>query len=150
MRYIGDGSVLDRRESAADLQKMIDNWEGLGYGLFAAEVRKTGVLIGWAGLAVPHFLPEVLPAVEIGWRLDRGFWGHGYATEAATAAMRFGFLDRGLDRLISIRQVENVRSARVMEKLGLSHEFDTVVPDNHRPVAVHAITREQYRGCFAG
>ncbi|MBQ0902568.1 GNAT family N-acetyltransferase [Micromonospora sp. U21] len=48
--------------------------------------------------------------VEIGWRLDRRSWGFGYATEAATAAMRFGFLDRGLDRIISVRHVENVRS----------------------------------------
>jgi RimJ/RimL family protein N-acetyltransferase len=150
MRYIRDGSVRDRRQSAEGLQKMIANWEEHGYGLFAVEVRETGVLIGWAGLAVPDFLPEVLPAMEIGWRLDRGSWGHGYATEAATAAMRFGFLDRGLDRIISIRHVENVRSARVMEKLGLSRKFDTVVPENHRPVAVHAITRGQYRARFGG
>ena len=150
MRYIRDGSVRDRRQSAEGLQKMIANWEALGYGLFAVEVRESGVLIGWAGFAVPDFLPEVLPAVEIGWRLDRRFWGHGYATEAATAAMRFGFLDSGMDRIISIRQLENVRSARVMEKLGLSHQFDTVVPENHRHVAVHAITRSQYQARFHG
>jgi RimJ/RimL family protein N-acetyltransferase len=145
MRYIGDGSVRDRRQSAEGLLKMMATWQERGYGLFAVEVRETGVLIGWAGFAVPDFLPEVLPAVEIGWRLNRGSWGYGYATEAATAALRFGFLDRGLDRIISIRHVLNVRSARVMEKLGLSHEFDTVVPENHRPVAVHAITRGRYQ-----
>jgi RimJ/RimL family protein N-acetyltransferase len=88
MRYIRDGSVRDRRQSAEGLQNMIANWEKLGYGLFAVEVRESGVLIGWAGFAVSDFLPEVLPAVEIGWRLDRRFWGHGYATEAATAAMQ--------------------------------------------------------------
>ncbi|MFC6022061.1 GNAT family N-acetyltransferase [Plantactinospora solaniradicis] len=150
MRYIMDGSVRDRRQSAEGLQKMIANWEERGYGLFAVEVRETGLLIGWAGLTVPDFLPEVMPAVEIGWRLDRGSWGYGYATEAATAAMRFGFLDRGLERIISVRHVENVRSARVMEKLGLSREFDTVVPGHHQPVAVHAITRGQYRARFGG
>lgn len=145
MRHIMDGSVRDRRQSAEGLQKMVTNWRERGYGLFAVDVRGTGDFIGWAGLAVPDFLPEVLPAVEIGWRLDRRFWGYGYATEAATAAMRFGFLDRGLDRIISIRHVENVRSARVMEKLGLAREFDTVVPGHDQPVAVHAITRDQYR-----
>ncbi|WP_244298412.1 GNAT family N-acetyltransferase [Micromonospora cremea] len=145
MRYIMDGSVRDRRQSADGLQKMIANWQERGYGLFAVEVRETGVFVGWAGLAVPDFLPEVMPAVEIGWRLDRRSWGHGYATEAATAALRFGFLDRGLDRIISVRHVDNDRSARVMEKLGLTREFDTVVPGHEQPVAVHAITRDQYR-----
>jgi RimJ/RimL family protein N-acetyltransferase len=148
MRYIMDGSVRDRRQSADGLQKMIATWQERGYGLFAVEVRATGELIGWAGLAVPDFLPEVLPAVEIGWRLDRGSWGHGYATEAAAAAMRFGFVDRGLDRIISIRHVENIRSARVMEKLGLSPRFDTVVPGNDQPVVVHEITLGQYRARF--
>lgn len=150
MRYIRDGSVHDRRRSAEGLQKMVADWEELGFGLFAVEVRETGVLIGWAGFAVPHFLPEVLPAVEIGWRLHRAFWGQGYATEAAAAAMRFGFLDRGLDRIVSIRQLENVRSERVMEKLGLSRQFDTVVPESQRRVAVHAITRSEYQARFGG
>jgi RimJ/RimL family protein N-acetyltransferase len=77
-------------------------------------------------------------------------FGTHNATEAATAAMRFGFLDSGMDRIISIRQLENVRSARVMEKLGLARQFDTVVPENHRRVAVHAITRSQYQARFRG
>jgi RimJ/RimL family protein N-acetyltransferase len=144
MRYIRDGSVRDRRQSADGLRKMVATWQECGYGLFAAELRETGVLIGWAGFAVPDFLPEVLPAVEIGWRLSREFWGHGYATEAATAALRFGFVDRGLERVVSVRQVGNHRSARVMEKLGLPHEFDTVVPETGRPVAVHALDRDRY------
>lgn len=64
--------------------------------------------------------------------------------------MRFGFLDRGLDRIISIRHLENVRSARVMEKLSLERAFDTVVPGTRQPVAVHAITRDQYRSRLGG
>lgn len=146
MRYILDGSVRDRRQTAENLQKMVATWQDRGFGLFAVERRGTGELIGWAGLAVPEFLPEVLPAVEIGWRFARAAWGHGYATEAAAAALRFGFDDRALDRIISIRHVDNVRSARVMAKLGLTWEFDTVVPGPEQPVAVHAITRRRYRG----
>jgi RimJ/RimL family protein N-acetyltransferase len=145
MRYILDGSVRDRQQSAQSLAKMERQWEDRGFGLFAVELRATGVLIGWAGLAVPEFLPEVLPAVEIGWRLARAWWGQGYATEAAAAALRFGFDDLSLDRVISIRHVDNDRSARVMAKLGLTYQFDTVVPEHHQPVAVHAITRGQYR-----
>lgn len=144
MRYILDGSVRDREQSAAGLRKMVRTWDEHGFGLFAVEVRETGVLAGWAGLAVPDFLPEVLPAVEIGWRLDRRFWGRGYATEAAAAALHFGFAERGLDRIISIRHPENDRSARVMEKLGLRYEFSTVMPKHNRLAAVHAISRSQY------
>jgi RimJ/RimL family protein N-acetyltransferase len=145
MRYIADGSVRDRDEVAAKLRVMTAHWETHGFGLFALERRDEGDLLGWAGLAVPEFLPEVLPAVEIGWRLRRRCWGHGYATEAATEAMRFGFDTCGLDRLISIRHVDNTRSARVMEKLGLAYEFETVVPATRQQVAIHAITAGSYR-----
>lgn len=142
MRYIRDGSVLDRDGSAAALRRWRDHWPRHGFGLFATEVRATGELAGWAGLAVPDFLPEVLPAVEIGWRLRREFWGHGYATEAAAAAMAYAFTDRGLDRLVSIRDPANARSGRVMDKLGMTYEFSTVVPPAGRPVDVYAISRD--------
>jgi RimJ/RimL family protein N-acetyltransferase len=144
MRYIRDGSVRTREETAEHLATMERHWNEHGFGLFAAEVRATGELAGWVGLAVPHFLPEVLPTVEIGWRLGRSFWGAGLATEGAHAALRFGLVDRGLDRIVSIRQVDNERSGRVMDKLGLSFDRRTTVPGNGRRVDVFAITREQY------
>jgi RimJ/RimL family protein N-acetyltransferase len=141
MRYILDGSTRDRQQSADGLRKMKWEWEELGYGRFAIEVLSTGELIGWAGLAIPDFLPSELPAVEIGWRLARSAWGHGYATEAAAAALRFGFDEAGLDRIISIRHLENTRSERVMEKLGLVYDHETVIPGYDQRVAVHAATK---------
>jgi RimJ/RimL family protein N-acetyltransferase len=144
MRYIRDGSVQDRKDTAAHLDRMRQHWEEHGFGLFAAELVRTGELTGWVGLAVPYFLPEALPAVEIGWRLGRSFWGAGLATEGARAALHFGLADRGLARLVSIRQVENLRSARVMEKIGLTFDRRTTVPGNGRAVGVYAISREQY------
>jgi RimJ/RimL family protein N-acetyltransferase len=146
MRYILDGSTRDRRQSADGLERMKREWEELGYGRFAIEVRATGELVGWAGLAVPGFLPSVMPAVEVGWRLARSAWGYGYATEAAAEAVRLGFEEAGLDRIISIRHLENDRSARVMAKLGLRFDHETVVPGFDQPVAVHAITRDQWTG----
>jgi RimJ/RimL family protein N-acetyltransferase len=144
MRYILDGSTRDRAQSAAGLRRMKQSWEELGYGPYAVEVRATGELIGWAGLAVPDFLPSVMPSVEVGWRLARSAWGRGYATEAATEALRFGFQEAGLKRIISIRHLENERSGRVMEKLGLRFDQETVVPGFGQPVAVYAITRDQW------
>jgi len=144
MRYIGDGSVRDRQQTATGLAQVEREWDERGYGLFAVEVRKTGRLAGWVGLAVPAFLPEVLPAVEIGWRLGREYWGAGIATEAARVVLRFGFDDVGLDRIISIRHVDNRASGRVMEKLGLRFDRKTVVPAHGQPVEVHAISRDEY------
>ena len=67
-------------------------------------------MIGWAGLAVPHFLPEILPAVEVGWRLSGPSRGRGLATEAGRAALEYGFTDGGLDCIVSLYEPENVAS----------------------------------------
>lgn len=144
MRFIADGSVRSREETAAALEKLERQWEARGFGLFAVVERATGELAGWAGLAVPEFLPEVLPAVEIGWRLGRRFWGRGFATEAAREVVRFAFGEAGLDRLVSICHPENHASARVMEKLGMREDRRTVVPHTGRPARVLALTRDEY------
>lgn len=146
MQYIGDGSVLpvDRGRAAAGVERALREWDERGFGLLSVTVRETGEYAGWVTLTVPNFLPQVLPAVEIGWRLPRFQWGRGYATEAARVALRFGFEERGLDRVVSIRHVDNVRSKRVMDKLGLRFESETTVPAHGAPVAVHAITRAEH------
>jgi RimJ/RimL family protein N-acetyltransferase len=144
MRFIGDGSVRSREQTAAGLARAMREWHDRGFGLFAVELRDTGELAGWAGLAIPHFLPEVLPAVEIGWRLGRSFWGRGIATEAAREALRFGFTDADLDRIISICHVGNHASARVMTKLGMREERRTTVPAHGQRVRVLAITRDEF------
>ncbi|MFH8486687.1 GNAT family N-acetyltransferase [Streptomyces longisporoflavus] len=140
MRWIGDGSVHEHEEQTRSRIAMWEHeWETEGFGLFAVEIRATGELAGFTGLSVPHYLPEVLPAVEIGWRLGRPFWGRGLATEAARAALDFGFADRGLDRVVSIVQVGNNASERVMNKLGMRVERGAV--DHHcgRPIRIHVL-----------
>ena len=113
-------------------------------------MRATGELIGFTGLAVPEFLPEVMPAVEIGWRLGRPFWGRGLATEAARAALRLGLIDLRLERIISIAQVGNDASERIMGKLGMRVARETVEPAFGRPIRVHAITTPQYLAAYPG
>ena len=76
------------------------------------------------------------PAVEVGWRLAAGHWGHGYATEAAREAVSYGFDEAGLDEIVSFTVPANVRSRRVMERLGMTRDpaedFDhPVVPAGH-------------------
>ncbi|MFI6604683.1 GNAT family N-acetyltransferase [Nonomuraea sp. NPDC050536] len=144
MRYISDGSTRTREQTAATLVRLRQGWEERGFGLFAVEVRETGRLAGWAGLAVPEFLPEVMPAVEIGWRLGREHWGRGYATEAAREVLAFGFGKLGLAEIVSIAHVDNQASLRVMAKLGMRPTRRTTVPGTGRPVQVTAITRADH------
>lgn len=144
MRFIGDGSTRTREQTADGIARARREWGEHGYGMFAVELRENGRFIGWVTLAEPGFLPEILPAVEIGWRLGREFWGHGYATEAARVVLRFGFTACRLDRIVSIRHVANSASRRVMEKLSMRIDCETVVPATGQPVAVHAITRHEY------
>ncbi|MFF8092880.1 GNAT family N-acetyltransferase [Streptomyces sp. NPDC016675] len=108
------------------------------------EIRSTGERAGFTGLSVPTFLPEVLPAVEVGWRLGRSHWGQGLATEAAAAAVRFGFRERGLERIVSIAQVGNDASERIMTKLGMHPVRDTVNPSCGRRVRVFQLSSDRY------
>ncbi|WP_205324907.1 GNAT family N-acetyltransferase [Glycomyces sp. YM15] len=144
MRWIRDGSVRDERQTREGIRAWEDEWESHGFGLFAVELRSTGELAGFTGLAVPHFLPEILPAVEVGWRLGRAHWGRGLATEAAAAAVRFAFEERGLERIVSVAQVGNDASERIMVKLGMRLFRETVSPAAGRPVRVFELSSDQY------
>jgi RimJ/RimL family protein N-acetyltransferase len=97
-----------RREQSDELLARIRNhWQDHGFGLYAVEVKDSGAFAGFVGLAIPSFLPDVLPAVEVGWRLAREHWGNGYATEGARASLRFGFEELELRQIISIIDPDN-------------------------------------------
>jgi RimJ/RimL family protein N-acetyltransferase len=132
---------MGKDETKEFLARVIDRYETDGFGVEALVDRATGAMIGWAGLAVPHFLPEILPAVEVGWRLAADHRGRGLATEAGAAAVRWGFSEGGLDRLVSIYEPENVASGRVMEHLGFSHWRTTSSTPRGETVDVMELTR---------
>ncbi|MFE4337177.1 GNAT family N-acetyltransferase [Streptomyces sp. NPDC056831] len=144
MRWIGDGSVRDEPQTRRGIEAIEREWDRQGFGLFAVEIRSTGELAGFTGLSVPDFLPELLPAVEVGWRLGRAHWGQGLATEAAAAAVRFGFEDCGVDRIVSIAQLGNGASERIMTKLGMHPVRETVDPSCGRRVRVFELSSDQY------
>ncbi|WP_431044243.1 GNAT family N-acetyltransferase [Streptomyces sp. P1-3] len=144
MRWVGDGSTRDEEQTRAGIEAMEREWEEEGFGLFAVEIRATGRLAGFSGLSVPRFLPEVLPAVEAGWRLGQALWGRGLASEAGSEVLCFGFRDRGLEKIVSIAQVGNAASERIMDKLGMRVERELVDPTCGRLTRVHAITRLEY------
>ncbi|MBA2720982.1 MAG: GNAT family N-acetyltransferase [Chloroflexi bacterium] len=113
---------IDRAGSDDLIDRIEAHWSATGHGLWAAERRADATFIGFVGLAAPSFEAAFTPCVEIGWRLAHAAWGHGYATEAARAALRFGFDDLGLDEIVSFTVPANVRSRAVMERLGMTRD----------------------------
>jgi RimJ/RimL family protein N-acetyltransferase len=111
-----------RAQSDAFADLIEAHWANRGFGLYAVEVPGVASFIGFTGLAVPGFQAHFTPAVEVGWRLARAFWGHGYATEAARASARVAHEALGLEELVSFTVPANVRSIAVMERLGMTRD----------------------------
>lgn len=139
MRYIGDGRPRTFEQTRERVGKAVRHWEETGWGAFAVDLAETGELIGFAALAVPEFLPEILPVVEVGWRFSRVHWGNGYAPEAARAAIGYAFDEVGLDRLVSCIHRDNAASMRVAEKLGMTLERVTTIPGRGIPCHVYEL-----------
>lgn len=140
-RYVSPTGPLVRAESDLLLRKMIDHWDDHGFGLWMAEVRETGELAGFVGLAHPGTLPALAQEVEAGWRLGRAHWGKGLATEGGAAAVRHAFEELGVDRLMCIVDAKNERSLGVARKLGFAFWRDMDHPRWPRGVQVHTLAR---------
>jgi RimJ/RimL family protein N-acetyltransferase len=137
--------TLSREESDALVERIRQHFERRGFGLWAVEVVGVADCIGFVGLSTPSFETHFTPCVEIGWRLAAEHWGHGYATEAARAAIGFGFESLGLAEIVSFTVPANVRSRAVMERLGMTRrpeeDFDhPVLPEGH-PLRRHVLYR---------
>ena len=136
---------LDRAESDAFVARIRAHFDRHGFGFWAVEAPGVAELVGLVGLAVPTFQAHFTPCVEVGWRLARPFWGKGFASEAATASLRFGFERLGLDEIVAFTVPANVRSRAVMERIGMrrSPEDDfehPILPEGH-PLRSHVLYR---------
>lgn len=137
MRYFP--AVLTSQQSDALIDRIESHFVEHGYGLWALQVQ--GRLVGFTGLSWATWEAAFTPAVEVGWRLARSAWGHGYASEAATAALSRGFQD--VDSIVSFTAVSNTPSERVMKRIGLRHVYDFDHPrlaDQH-PLQRHVLYR---------
>lgn len=126
-----------RDESDHVAARIETHFEQHGFGWWAVEIPERVPFIGFVGLSVPHYKAPFTPCVEVGWRLDREYWGQGYATEAARAALKFGFETLKLDEIVAMTVPANHRSRNVMEKLGMTRDpaddFDhPLLPADHR------------------
>lgn len=134
------GRAFSREETAAFLKTQIAEWESCGFGLWIAIDRKDEQVVGYVGLAVPRFLPDVLPAVEVGWRFAPEVWGRGFATEGARAALREAFETLRLEEVCSLPQTTNPKSYAVCERLGMRYDRDVAIPprERHGPITARA------------
>lgn len=137
--------LLTREETSAHLDRMREHFEQHGFGLWAVEVLGIADYIGFVGLNKPSFEAHFTPCVEIGWRLAFAYWGHGYATEGAQSALRFGFDTLRLEEIVSFTVPANVRSRAVMHRLGMTHrlqeDFDHLLLPAGHPLRRHVLYR---------
>jgi RimJ/RimL family protein N-acetyltransferase len=136
---------LDRAESDARATQIRNHFAERGFGLWAVEIPGVAPFIGFVGLSVPSFEAHFTPCVEIGWRLAREYWRSGYATEAARAALEFGFQQLGLREIVSFTVPANQRSRNVMERIGMTHspgdDFDHPLLPPGNPLSRHVLYR---------
>ncbi len=138
-------TTLSSAESDCLLERIEAHFEEHGYGLWALESRASGELLGYTGLEVVGFQAHFTPAVEVGWRLAYVHWGRGYASEAALAALGFGFEAAGLPEIVSTTATVNQRSRAVMERIGMNRDpgddFDHPLLDASSPLCKHVLFR---------
>lgn len=140
MRY-GDGAQ-DRPWVETWVQRTLTHYyRDWGFGPYAVTLRDTGALIGYCGL---FFFDDVngRPEIEIGYRLIRSAWGHGYATEAARAVATYATTTLGIKRLIALIDPSNVASVRVAHKLGMHYAADVMFEGYTHPDHVYVKNEE--------
>jgi RimJ/RimL family protein N-acetyltransferase len=142
MRYLG-GTTIGRNDAWRNMARGAGQWLLRGYGAWAVVRKSDRALMGRVGL----LYPEGWPGLEVGWTLGRPYWGQGYATEAARAAMNYGFLTQNVSRLISLIDPDNAPSQAVAQRLGETKgERITLTVEGHDSFAdIWSINREEWR-----
>ena len=141
MRFLG--GTMERNDAWRALASSIGHWALRGYGTWAVERKADGALIGRVGLI--H--PEGWPALEVGWTLGRPYWGQGYASEAAQAALDYAFLTQPVARMISCIDPDNTPSQAVARRIGESRGERHIlrVAGKDHPVDIWSIARDEWQ-----
>jgi len=139
VKYLGieAGKPFTRSESEEALTKAVEAWTKYGFGRWAVIDKESGRLAGLCGLRSREAKPELL------YILAHAYWNRGFATEAASACLRFAFEVLAVERIIAFTRPENVASRRVLEKVGMS--FEGEVLEAGVEGVMYAITRQQFR-----
>ena len=137
------GGVASHERSGTWLEHQIAHWQTHAFGRFVIE--RDGVFVGLAGLSRTDFDAGITPAIEVAWRLVFDHWGQGYATEGARCVLHDGFQRVGLREIVAVTATGNVRSRRVMDRLGMIHSpadtFDHPLLPAGDPLREHVVYR---------
>ena len=136
VRYVADGKPVGREEADRALQSIVKHWQEHDFGRWAVTEKQTRKFVGLGGLRSLFGTPEVV------YHLAKAHWGKGFATELGRAALRFGFEQRGFDRIVAIAKPPNTASIRVMKKLGMKFEMNTSYYDID--VVQYGISRDEF------
>lgn len=144
-------ALQDQHDTQIFIHRVNQHFKTHGYTLYAVQTKLNVTCIGFIGLLNTHFDAHFTPSIEIGWRLSSKHWGKGYATEGALAVLHHSFINLELDEIVSFTVVKNIRSRRVMEKIGLKHspsdDFDHPKVAQDSPSLRHVLyrlKREEY------
>jgi RimJ/RimL family protein N-acetyltransferase len=135
MRYLGDGAPFDRDRALRSLGYIRGHWRVRRYGLWAAEEKASGALIGRIGL----LRPDGWPGLEVTWLVARERWREGFASEGGRAALDHAFSVVGEQRAVSLILPANTASIRVAEKIGMRYAEPRQIAG--RSVSIYAIDR---------
>ena len=140
MRYLGGPRSAEHCET--ELPDISRQYADIGFGMLAVERKEDGAFLGICGLSVEQWYPDDL---QIGWRLFQPYWGKGYAREAATVWRDHAF-SRDIARLISISDVPNIRSQKLMQRLGMKHDHTATLSDDRETFDAHVyvLTRQDW------
>ncbi|WP_316858343.1 GNAT family N-acetyltransferase [uncultured Cohaesibacter sp.] len=145
------GDPLTRLQSDAQIREFDRHERRHGFTFWAMEIPNVKPCIGFVGLQRTDYESHFTPAIEIGWRLDPSCWGHGYATEGASAVLRHAFEKLGLEEVVAVTVPQNVKSQSVMKRLGMTYspedDFDHPEEETGHPLqrsVLYRIRRDQF------
>jgi [ribosomal protein S5]-alanine N-acetyltransferase len=114
-KWFPKGTSYTREESEKSLSSIMEHWDKYGFGIWAVRTRGSPTLLGRCGLNTVTEIGEV----EVDFAFSKAFWGRGYGTESARAALLFGFQNLSLKVIIGLAKPDNTASRRVLEKIGM-------------------------------
>lgn len=139
---------LSYEETLDFYHRIQDEFKTCGFGAYAVERKEDHAFIGYVGLHNVTFHMDFTPAIEIAWRLLPEFWNQGYATEAASACLKYAGEVLKLNELISFTSLPNKRSERIMQKIGMTRvkEFDHPLVEPNHPLCRHILYKSKLLG----
>jgi len=121
MRYMGDGNTQNEAQTYEFLTQAISYYNQYKMGICSVFEKKSNKFMGQAGLMHLGFNTNN-EEIEISYRLDKQFWGNGYATEIVSCLVAWGFANLSVDQLIAITYPANIASQRVLTKSGFKYK----------------------------